>query len=356
MKIAIVTDAWSPQTNGVVTTLKHTGRCLRVFGNDVLYVTPEKFRKVSLPSYNEIKLAILPKKQVFKILDDFDPDTLHIATEGPLGWAARSWALSRSKRFTTAYHTQFPYYLRLRLPVPISWTYALLRRFHGKAARTLVPTETQKKELERWRFKNVVIWTRGVDTNLFKPASKALIDDHRPIAVYMGRVSVEKNISAFLDMNFEGSKYVIGDGPDTERLKKLYPETRFMGYKFGEDLAEHLAACDVFVFPSRTDTFGLVLLEAMACGLPVAAFPVTGPLDTVINGKTGILEDDLESATKKALELDPADARSYAENRSWEAATTQFLSHLEVPEIHQSDVNRILANYPEQSQPSAETG
>ena len=330
MKIAIITDAWYPQTNGVVTTLNRTGECLREMGHEVRYVTPQAFRTVPLPSYPEIRLALFPRHKVTRMLDEFEPHAVHIATEGPLGSAARKYCLRRGLKFTTAYHTQFPQYVRLRAPVPLGITYALLRRFHRKAMRTMVPTESQRQELLRRRFKNVVIWSRGVDVRLFKPGDKAFLQDHRPISMFVGRVAVEKNIEAFLSMQLPGTKYVVGDGPDLQALCDRYPQVRFVGFKYGEELARYLAAADVFVFPSRTDTFGLVMLEAMACGVPVAAYPVTGPIDVVQNGETGVLDEDLRTATLRALELDPAAARRYAEQHSWLAATAQFYSHLEI--------------------------
>ncbi|MBX2878734.1 MAG: glycosyltransferase family 1 protein [Granulosicoccus sp.] len=339
MKIAIVTDAWYPQTNGVVNSLSQTGKCLEQMNHKVIFVTPKPFKTIPLPTYPSIRLALFPKSKVFKTLDDFDPDAIHVATEGPLGMAGRSWAVKRKKKFTTSYHTQFPEYVRLRAPIPVSLTYRFLRWFHGKAERVMVPTESQRKKLVEWRFQNVVIWTRGVDTETFHPAGKSFLSDERPISVYMGRVAVEKNIEAFLQLDLPGTKYVIGDGPDREQLEQKYPEPRYVGFKYGKELVSYLSACDVFVFPSKTDTFGLVLLEAMACGLPVAAYPVTGPIDIVRQGETGVLDKDLGLATKKALELDPARAREYAEVHSWESATSQFFHHLVPNDVDINDMN-----------------
>jgi glycosyltransferase involved in cell wall biosynthesis len=330
MRIAIITDAWHPQTNGVVTTLEQTGRCLTAMGHEVLYVTPEPFRTIPMPSYPSIRLALFPRKKVFEMLDKYKPESVHVATEGPLGQAGRKYCVRRRLSFTTSYHTQFPQYVRLRIPIPLRLTYSILRRFHRAAHKVLVATESQRQELERRGFKNVVLWTRGVDTKLFKPGDKSLIKDSRPISIYMGRVAVEKNIEAFLSMQLPGTKYIVGDGPDFDSLRDKFPDAKFVGFKFGEELARYLAACDVFVFPSRTDTFGLVMLEAMACGLPVAAYPVTGPIDVIRDGETGIMRDDLTTATQLALELDGSKARAFAESRSWEAATAQFLSHLAI--------------------------
>lgn len=329
MKIALITDAWHPQTNGVVTTLTRTRECLERMGHNVLYITPEFFRTIPLPTYPDIRLSLLPGKKVFRMLDDFAPHAIHIATEGPLGMAAKRYCRKRKIKHTTAYHTQFPQYIRLRLPIPLSVSYAVLRRFHASSERIMVPTESQRQELLKWGFNHVVIWSRGVDTELFRPYGKEMLDDPRPISVYMGRVAIEKNIEDFLSMDIPGSKYVIGGGPDLEMLTAKYPQVKFTGFKFGEELARYIAAADVFVFPSRTDTFGLVMLEAMACGIPVAAYPVTGPVDVVQNGTTGILDDDLKTATLAALKLKPQDARDYAEAHSWMAASEQFFANLE---------------------------
>lgn len=328
MKIAIVTDAWHPQINGVVTTLGKTGESLASMGNDVLFVTPENFRTVPCPTYPSIQLAINPAGKTNSMLDAFAPHAVHIATEGPLGWAARSYCKKRGIAFTTSYHTQFPQYVKLRAPVPISWSYTVLRGFHGAAVRTMVPTPSQRRELKRWRFRNVVIWPRGVDTELFKPADKSFLDAPRPISMYVGRVAVEKNIEAFLALDVPGTKYVVGDGPDLEKLRRNYPAVRFTGVKHGAELAAHVAAADVFVFPSRTDTFGLVMLEAMACGVPVAAYPVTGPIDVVRHGETGILDEDLGVALQGALQLDGRACREHALGRSWALATESFAAHL----------------------------
>ena len=329
MKIAIVTDAWYPQTNGVVTTLNRTGECLRQMGHEVVYVTPKEFKTVPLPTYPEIRLSLFPSAKLTRMLDAFEPEAIHIATEGPLGAAAKKYCIRRKLKFTTAYHTQFPQYVRLRLPIPIAISYAVLRRFHRQAQRTLVPTESLRQELLKWGFNNVVIWSRGVDVELFKPQGKQFLQSPRPISMFVGRVAVEKNIEAFLSLKIPGTKYVVGDGPDLQALCDKYPHVKFIGFKYGEELSQYISAADVFVFPSRTDTFGLVMLEAMACGVPVAAYPVTGPIDVVQQGVTGILDEDLAKAVHKALQLSPADARRYAEEHSWMAATREFYSHLE---------------------------
>ncbi len=328
MKILIVTDAWRPQTNGVVSTLSHTAECLRGFGYEVHLITPEGFRTVPCPSYPEVRLAVFPGAKVAQAIEAFAPDSVHIATEGPLGAAARRYCVRRGLHFTTSYHTQFPQYLRSRLPVPLWLTYRWLRGFHRAGRACMVSTPTMQRELERCGFRNVVRWQRGVDTQLFRPRSKQFLDLPRPIAVYLGRLAIEKNIDAFLKMPWAGSKLVVGDGPERARLQAAYPGAAFVGYRQGEDLAAHLAAGDVFVFPSRTDTFGLVNLEAMACGLPVAAYPVTGPVDVVDDGVTGALDEDLGRAAQRALALDPADCRARALRASWDTCTREFAGHL----------------------------
>lgn len=328
MRIAIVTDAWKPQVNGVVTTLTHVGECLARVGHTIRFITPLDFRTVPCPTYPEIRLALRPGSKLRALLDAFAPECIHIATEGPLGWAARAYCLRRGLPFTSAYHTQFPQYLRLRAPIPLRLSYALLRRFHNAAARTLVATQSVYDELSERGFRNLVLWPRGVDASVFKPYDKAFLPDPRPIALYVGRVAVEKNIEAFLRLSLPGTKIVVGDGPDLERLRSQYPQVRFVGYRRGKELARYYAAADLFVFPSRTDTFGLTMLEAMACGIPVAAYPVTGPKDVVQDGLTGALDEDLERACRRALELDPSHALSYARSRSWDACAATLLEHL----------------------------
>jgi glycosyltransferase involved in cell wall biosynthesis len=328
VRIAIVTDAWLPQTNGVVRTLSKTADQLRTLGHDVRVIEPNQFRTFPCPTYPEIRLAWLPYRRTGKLLGEFDPDAIHIATEGTLGGAARTWCLRQRMPFTTSYHTQFPEYVRARAPIPLSVSYAFLRNFHGAAARTMVATPTMQRQLESRRFKNIVRWTRGVDTQLFRPRDKQGLQFPHPIALYTGRVAVEKNIEAFLQFEWPGTKVIVGDGPARAELEAKYPNAKFVGYKFGDELAAHVAAADVFVFPSRTDTFGLVLLEAMACGVPVAAYPVTGPIDVVQPGVTGVLHENLREAALQALQLDPRQCRSYALEHTWEAATEQFLNNL----------------------------
>ncbi len=328
MKIAIATDAWRPQTNGVVQTLSTTARTLLAGGHEVLVVEPNQFRTFPCPTYPEIRLAWLPYRRLSRLLREFAPDCIHVATEGTLGMAARSWCLRHGFPFTTSYHTQFPEYVRARAPIPLALSYAHLRRFHSAAARTMVATPTLQKQLETRGFRHIVRWTRGVDVELFKPGPKDFLTLPRPIFVYVGRVAVEKNIEGFLALDLPGTKLVIGDGPARPSLQAKFPAAHFVGYKFGAELAAHLAATDVFVFPSRTDTFGLVLLEALACGVPVAAYPATGPIDVIENGATGALEEDLRAAALAALQLDPAHCRAFALAHTWEAATQEFVGNL----------------------------
>jgi glycosyltransferase involved in cell wall biosynthesis len=263
----------------------------------------------------------------------FSPQALHIATEGPLGLSARRFCVRHGARFTTSYHTQFPQYLRARFPIPLGISYRLLRWFHGAAARCMVSTASVRRDLAAHGFENLATWRRGVDTEVFKPHPKDLLTLPRPIAAYVGRIAVEKNIDAFLKMAWSGSKIVIGDGPERPRLEKQYPDATFLGYRFGEDLARHLAAADVMVFPSRTDTFGLVNLEAMACGVPVAAYPVTGPIDVIQDGVTGALGADLASAARRALEIDPNACREHALKSGWDVCSREFETNLERCEI-----------------------
>jgi glycosyltransferase involved in cell wall biosynthesis len=328
MKIMIVSDAWFPQTNGVVQTLSQTAAWMAKFGHDVQMVTPNEFRNVPCPTYPEIRLSLLPYGAVRRRILAFAPHALHIATEGPLGLAARRVALRNGLRFTTSYHTQFPQYLRARYPIPVSFSYGLLRWFHGPAVRCMVSTASMRKELASQGFANLATWRRGVDTEVFRPRDKGFLELPRPIAIYVGRVAIEKNIDAFLGMAWPGSKVVVGDGPERQRLQAAHPDAHFLGFRFGEDLAKHLAAADVMVFPSRTDTFGLVNLEAMACGVPVAAYPVTGPIDVIDDGVTGALDADLARAAMRALRIDPAACRDRALRSGWDVCSREFEGNL----------------------------
>ena len=334
LRIAIITDAWWPQVNGVVRTLTETRRELSAAGHDVLMITPEQFRTIPCPTYPEIRLSLAAGGAVARLLDEFKPEAVHIATEGPLGWTARRYCVKRDVPFTTAYHTRFPEYVRARFGVPLSWPYAVLRRFHAPAARVMVPTPTVRDDLEAWGFRNVVLWSRGVDIDTFNPQPagdnpRDFLKERRPIFLYVGRVAVEKNVEAFLALDLPGTKWVVGEGPALPALKRRYgDDVYWAGVLTQRDLARFYAAADVFVFPSRTDTFGLVLLEAMACGLPVAAYPVTGPLDVIGDSRAGALDEDLRSACLRALEIPRAVARAHAERFSWAACARQFADHL----------------------------
>jgi len=330
MKILIVTDAWEPQVNGVVRTLKSTRRELEKMGHDVELLTPLEFRTVPCPTYPDIRLSIMPGRRVNQRIREYAPQAIHIATEGPLGMAARAYALRKGLPYTTAYHTRFPEYVHARIRLPLSVTYRFLRWFHGKAKAIMVPTQVVKNDLEAFGFApdRVVLWSRGVDLDLFKPGPEMPNDLTKPIFLYVGRVAVEKNIDAFLDLDLPGSKWVAGAGPELARLKAQYPDVRFTGVLGQTELATLYNAADVFIFPSKTDTFGLVLLEALACGCPVAGYPVTGPVDVIGDSPAGALDEDLRTAAMRALMIDRSAARRHAELYSWEACTRQFLNHL----------------------------
>jgi glycosyltransferase involved in cell wall biosynthesis len=328
MKIMIVTDAWEPQVNGVVRTMKNTRAELEQMGHVVDYITPLEFLTMPCPTYPDIGLSVFAKRKVFARLDAFRPDALHLSTEGPLGLAARAWAVRHDHPFTTAYHTRFPEYVHARLRIPYSWTYSYLRWFHGASKAILAPTDVVRQDLDRWGFKNVRVWSRGVDHTIFYPRAVNKLQTQPPIFLYVGRVAVEKNIEAFLELDLPGSKWVAGEGPAAARLKRRYPHVNYLGVLTQHELADVYASADVFVFPSKTDTFGLVLLEALACGLPVAAYPVTGPLDVIGSSPAGALHEDLRTACLAALRLNRADAVAHAQRFSWRAATEQFLSYL----------------------------
>lgn len=328
MKIALVTDAWSPQVNGVVTTLQTVCGELRALGHVVETITPDQFRTWPCPTYPEIPLALGCGRKVRERLDAFQPDAIHIATEGPLGLAARAYCRRRGLPFTTSFHTRFAEYITLRTGLPLSWGYAFLRWFHNGGQRMMTATPALVEELKGWGFKRAVLWSRGVDTAVFRPRGKDFLPGPRPVLLYAGRLAVEKNVEAFLDLDLPGMKYVVGDGPQRAELERKYPQARFVGYQRGEALARHMAAADVFVFPSLTDTFGLVMLEALACGVPVAAFPVQGPKDVVGDGRVGCLDGDLKRAVAKALALNPEDCREYALSFSWRDCARLFAGHL----------------------------
>jgi len=328
VKILFITDAWHPQINGVVRTLSTTGRELEKMGHTVGFIGPDQFNTVPMPGYKEIRVAVTPRRKLERLIAEFGPQAIHIATEGPLGWAGRAICRKKGYAFTTSYHTAFPEYLAERGPIPKSLSYAVLRRFHSASTAVMVATPTISQLLIDRGFANIKRWTRGVDTDLFHPRPKEFLDAPRPISICVGRVAVEKNIEAFLSLDIPGTKYVVGGGPMLATLKRRYPQVRFVGPRNGEELASYFAAADVFVFPSRTDTFGLVILEALASGVPVAAFPVPGPLDVIGDSDIGVLDEDLGSAVSRALEIDPGRCRDFALAHSWQAAAHQFLSNV----------------------------
>jgi glycosyltransferase involved in cell wall biosynthesis len=329
MRILIVTDAWTPQVNGVVRTLKTLGRELPALGHEIRYVTPENHTTLPLPTYPEIRLAVYPRGTLLKAIDEFAPEAIHIATEGTMGLWARSLCLERHLPFTTSFHTRYPDYVNARFPfIPKGMVYGMLRGFHGAARATMVPSPTLKAELESHGFANVRLWSRGVDANFFQPGAKDYFDLPRPIFLTVGRVAIEKNIEAFLSLDLPGTKVVVGEGPSRRDLMARYPDVHFTGPISGSDLARAYRAADVFAFPSRTDTFGLVLLEALASGVPVAAYPVAAPMDVLGDAKVGVLHHDLKTACLAALEVSPAACRDFALGRSWRAATEQFVQNI----------------------------
>jgi len=336
MKIMIVTDAWEPQVNGVVRTLKQTMHELRKLGHEIEMITPLGFKTIPCPTYPDISLSLFPGKKVIQKMTDFEPDAIHIATEGPLGIAARSYALKNKLPFTTAYHTRFPEYVKARTGIPLAITYKFLRWFHDPSLALMAPTEVVIKDLKHYGFSNTVLWTRGVDLDVFKMQESKVLDSDPPIFLCVGRVAVEKNIEAFLELKLPGSKWVVGDGPALEGLKNKYPHVNYLGVLQQEELAKVYAAADVFVFPSKTDTFGLVLLEAMACGLPVAAYPVTGPIDVLGDSEAGVMRENLQEACLLALRIPKSEARKHAEKFSWKVASEQFLDHLKPKSSHKT--------------------
>jgi len=340
VRIALATDAWAPQVNGVVRSLATTADRLRERGHCVAVIEPSRFRTVACPSYPEIRLALGCRRRVHRLLELAEPDAVHIATEGPIGWAARSWCLKRRRRFTTSFHTRFPDYVSVRTGIPAEWIWKAMRRFHGPAEQVFAVTPALARELEERGIARAHRWPLGVDLDQFNPhvrphpAIAALV---RPVMLYVGRVAVEKNIEAFLDCPAAGSKVVVGDGPALAALKARYPDARFLGARHGAELAGAYCAADVLVFPSRTDTFGLVNIEALACGVPVAAFPVAGPLDIVGRDGTGVhggnrrigaLDEDLAAAIAAALTAEPAAAVAEARHYDWDRCTDLFLDGL----------------------------
>ena len=327
--IAIATDAWYPQPNGVVRVIGTVRDRLIERGHDVQVISPDNFVTLPCPTYSEIPLAVLPGRKVSRWLDELQPDCVHIATEGPIGNAARSYCLRKGWPFSTAFHTKFPEYLQARTKLPLDWLYKGARRFHAPSGAVLVPAPAVYRELEARGFEKLRLWSHGVDTGVFKPGPKDYVDLPRPLFMFIGRVTVDKNLPAFLGLDLPGSKVVVGSGPAREQLIRRYPEATFLLADGDVELARFYNAADVFVFPSRTDTFGLVMLEALACGVPVAAFPVTGPLDVIGPDGPGVLGEDLAHAAMRALDIDPALCRQWALEFSWDRVTDQFLEFLQ---------------------------
>lgn len=324
-RILLATDAWRPQVNGVVRCWESTIAELERRGVGVEVLHPGLFRTIAAPRYPEIRLALAPGRQAARRAEAFAPEAVHVATEGPVGLAVRSWCRRTSRSFTTSYHTQFPLYLRRYFGIPTAITWSFLRWFHGPARAVLVPTEGVRRELCEQGITQARTWTRGVDQAIFHPgpwsdpaiAADPFADLPRPILLYAGRVAVEKNIEAFLALKSPGTKVVVGDGPARASLERRHPEVRFLGYRHGEALGRHYAGADVLVFPSRTDTFGVVMIEANACGTPVAALPVTGPIDVIVPGETGWLDEDLDRAVEQALVVPRDRCLALARSRTW---------------------------------------
>jgi glycosyltransferase involved in cell wall biosynthesis len=339
MRILLVTDAWSPQVNGVVRTLQRVKEGCEALGHQIRVISPEQFRTVPCPTYPEIRLALRPGSAIARQIEAFRPDCVHIATEGPLGFAARRHCVRDGTAFTTSYHTRFPEYVHARFPVPLGLGYAVVRWFHRPSRGVMVATRTIRDDLESRGFVNVKPWSRGVDTELFRPDHPPALNLPRPVYLYVGRVAVEKNLDAFLDLPLaQGTKLVVGDGPALEHLKARHPDVHFAGARHGVELARHYVSGDVFVFPSRTDTFGLVLLEALASGLPVAAYPVPGPLDVIGDSGCGVLDQDLGRAMAQAVAIPRERCREYAGRFSWLRCVEQFLGNL-----HRIDRGRSAA-------------
>jgi glycosyltransferase involved in cell wall biosynthesis len=329
IRVLVATDAWHPQVNGVVRTLSSLSQSARRLGVEIEFLTPEGFPSLPLPTYPGLRLALAVPHQVTQRIQLTSPDAIHIATEGPIGHVVRRYCRSVARPFTTSYTTRFPEYISARAPIPQSWIYAGLRRFHAAANLTMVATQSLLLELTQRGFSNLAIWTRGVDTELFKPERRIELGFERPIFINVGRVAVEKNLEAFLSLDLPGTKLVVGAGPQEAELKRQFPRAKFLGVLEPQSVAAHLAAADVFVFPSRTDTFGIVQLEALACGVPIAAFPVTGPKDVVANHPIGVLNEDLRLACLGALRIPRASCRAFAVGRSWENSARQFISHVQ---------------------------
>jgi glycosyltransferase involved in cell wall biosynthesis len=328
MRVLIATDAWYPQVNGVLRTLTALQRAARNLGVTVEFLSPDGHRTVPVPTYPGLRLAVPRRSRIVRRIEESRPDAIHIATEGPIGHAVRAYCRRQGRPFTTSYTTRFPEYISARVPVPEQWIYAALRRFHAAATVTMVATPSLMSELGERGFNNLGMWTRGVDTELFRPDRTIAMDFPRPIFICVGRVAVEKNLEAFLSLDLPGTKVVVGKGPMEAELKARFPAAKFLGQLENGALAGRLAAADVFVFPSRTDTFGIVQLEALASGVPIAAFPVTGPKDVIGAHPVGVLSEDLRAACLGALQVSREACRAFALQHSWERSARQFIGHV----------------------------
>ncbi|HEX3116258.1 MAG TPA: glycosyltransferase family 1 protein [Bradyrhizobium sp.] len=336
MRILVATDAWHPQVNGVVRTLAMMAQAARALGVEVSFLTPQSFRTVALPSYRDVRVALPHRAKIARLIAEARPDSIHIATEGPIGLLARRYCRQRGLPFTTSFHTRFPEYVSVRLPIPEKWIWAALRAFHGPSQAVMAATPALAAELRVRGFRNVVLWPRGVDAGQFHPRAVDL-GLPRPVFLCVGRVAVEKNLEAFLDLDLPGTKLIVGDGPARASLALKFPQAVFLGARQGEALAEAYAGADVFVFPSKTDTFGLVLLEALASGLPVAAFPVTGPRDVIGTAPVGALHEDLRTACLAALRILPQACLEFAAEHTWEASARAFIENM--ADIRHADAN-----------------
>jgi glycosyltransferase involved in cell wall biosynthesis len=328
MRLLIATDAWHPQINGVVRSLEYMAAEAPHFGAEVAFLSPDCFRSVPMPAYSEIRLSLVRPGRVARYLDENAPTHVHVATEGPIGFATRRICLRQGRAFTTSYHTRFPEYLAARAPVPESWTYRVLRRFHNAGVATMVSTPSLERELRARGFRNTLRWTRGVDSSLFCPRDETVLQGDRPLFLFVGRGAIEKNLDAFLSLDLPGTKLIVGDGPARLQLAAKYPQARFLGPLAGEPLARAYASCDVFVFPSLTDTFGIVLLEALASGLPIAAYPVMGPIDIIGDTGCGVLDNDLRTAALAALHIPKGRCRAHGERFTWRESARQFFSNI----------------------------
>jgi len=327
MRILVATDAWHPQVNGVVRTLTNMAEAARAFGVEISFLTPQSFRTFAMPSYPDLRLALPYQAKIARLIAGARPDSIHIATEGPIGLLVRRYCRKNQLPFTTSFHTRFPEYISARLPIPEPWIWRALRAFHGPSQAVMAATPALASELRARGFRNVVLWPRGVDAGQFHPRA-ADLGLPRPVFLCVGRVAVEKNLEAFLDLDLPGTKVIVGDGPARAALTRKYPQAVFLGARQGKELAEAYAAADVFVFPSKTDTFGLVLLEALASGLPVAAFPVTGPRDVIGNEPVGALNDDLRIACLTAVTISPQACLAFAARHTWEASARAFVENI----------------------------